>query len=356
MIVMADASPAFSIRRVLLLLAPVLLLAGIAAAYVVTLEPSAFPYKTKLRGYLRDGLVVPTKLSEGLVDLDGNLVADPAPAADQIDPPTLVFAVLGSDLEREKAEYADLVKHLEKETGKKVELIAVDDTRPTDLRDGTVHLANLATGSVSTAVNVGGAVPFCVMADEAGKFSYNMEIVVPVKSPITSPKQLKGTDVYFVSVYSLSGFKAPVVTLYEKFQLLPGRDYEPYLQGSQEMLAQGVASGRLKAAPVASDLLKRLIAQGRVDGKAIRSIYTSPESFPPACYAYSYRLKPELAKKLTDAFFSFSWEGSTLQKAYSPAGQTKFVRISYKDDWAPVRKMESSALELVQKLADDEKK
>ena len=353
---MTDASPVFSIRRVLILLVPVLVVAAVGAGYVARLEPSAFPYKTKLRGYLRDGLVVPTELGKGLVDADRNLVADPAPAAEQLDPATLVFAVLGSDLEREKAEYADLVKHLEKATGKKVELTAVEDAQPTDLRDGTIHLANLATGSVSTAVNLGGAVPFCVMADEAGKFSYNMEIIVPVKSPITTPAQLKGTEVYFVSVYSLSGFKAPVVTLWKKFDLQPGRDYEPYTQGSQEMLAQGVASGRLKAAPVASDLLKRLIAQGRVDGKAIRSIYTSPESFPPACYAYTYRLKPELAKKLTDAFFDFPWEGSSLQKAYSPAGQTKFVPISYKEDWAPVREMEQSALELVQQLAADEKK
>jgi phosphonate transport system substrate-binding protein len=106
---------------------------------------------------------------------------------------------------------------------------------------------------------------------------------------------------------------------------------------------------------VASDLLKRLIAQGRVDGKAIRTIYTSPESFPPACYATSYRLKPELAEKIKKAFFDFRWEGSSLQKAYSPAGQTKFVPISYKEAWAPVREMERSALELVQTLADEKK-
>jgi phosphonate transport system substrate-binding protein len=110
----------------------------------------------------------------------------------------------------------------------------------------------------------------------------------------------------------------------------------------------------LKAAPVASDLLKRMISQGRVDGKAIRSIYLS-EGYPPACYAYTYRLKPELADKVKKAFFDFRWEGSSLAAAYSPAGQTKFVPISYKEDWAPVRAMEQTALELVQKLAADEK-
>jgi phosphonate transport system substrate-binding protein len=352
---MADSSMSFSFRRLMVLLLPILAVAGIGAIYVARIEPKSFPYATKLRGFLRDGLVVPTKLDKGLVDLDGNLVADPPPVKEQLDPEKLVFSVLGSSLEREKEQYADLVKHLEKATGRKVELELIEDRRPGEFRNGEFHIANIATGSVSTFVNLGGAVPFCVMADDDGKFAYNMEIVVPVKSPIQTPAQLRGLDISFVSVYSLSGFKAPVVTLWKKFNLQPGRDYEPNMQGTHEMLVKGIASGQLKAAPVASDLLKRLIAQGVVDGKAIRSIYVSPESYPPACYAYSHRLKPELAKKVTDAFFSFPWEGTSLAKGYAPAGQTKFVPISYKEAWAPVREMEHSAQELVQQFADDKK-
>ena len=350
---MADSSAIFSFRRFMILLVPVLALAGIGAGYVVLISPQAYSYQMTMRGYLRNGLVVPTTLSKGLVDEDGDLVADPPPVSEQLDPETLVFSILDSNLDREKSNYGDLVKHLEMATGKKIELDAIEDRKPNDLREGKIHIANIATGSVSTFVNVGGAVPFCVMADDAGKFGYNMEIIVPVKSPIRTPADLRGLRVSFVSVYSLSGFKAPVVTLWKKFGLQPGRDYEPNTQGTPKMLAKGIASGQLKAAPVASDLLKRLIAQGRVDGKAIRSIYVSPESYPPACYAYSHRLKPELAKKVTDAFFSFKWEGTELEKAYAPAGQSKFVPVSYKKDWAPVRDMEHSAQELVQQIADE---
>jgi phosphonate transport system substrate-binding protein len=354
MTAMADSS-SFSIKRLLILVVPILVVAGVGFGFVAMIEPKAFPFKTKLRDFLRDGLVVPTQLDKGFVDADGNLVADPAPASEQIDPPTLVFGVLGDTLDREQEEYADLIKHIEKATGKKVVLELNDEMKPSDLREGHIHLANLGTGSVSTFVNLGGAVPFCVMADSAGKFAYNMEIIVPASSPIKSPADLKHKDISFVSVYSLSGFKAPVVTLWEEFGLQPGRDYEPNMQGSHEMLVKGVAAGQLKAAPVANDLLKRMVAQGRVDGKAIRSIYVSPESFPPACYAYTNRLKPELAAKLKAAFFSFPWEGSSLAKAYSPAGQTKFAPISYKEDWAPVRKLERSALDLVQQLAEEKK-
>ena len=312
-----------------------------------------------MRGFLRDGLVVPTELGKGLVDADGNLVADPPPEAEQLDPSELKFAVLGSDLDEEKAQYADFVKHLESATGRKVELTLVEDMKPSDLRDGTVHLVNLATGSVSTWVNLGGAVPFCVMADEKGKFAYKVEFIVPANSPIRSPGDFRGKEISFVSVSSMSGFKAPVVTLWKKFDLQPGRDYDMRAQASQKMLVSGIAKGDLKAGSIASDLLKRMIAHGKEDGtldeKSIRRIYESPEEYPPACYAYSHRLKPELAKKIQDAFFNFKWEGTSLEKAYKAAGQTKFVPISYKEHWAPVRAMEKTAEELVTRLAEEKK-
>jgi len=73
-------------------------------------------------------------------------------------------------------------------------------------------------------------------------------------------------------------------------------------------------------------LLKRLIASGEVDAKAIRTIYES-SSFPPACFGYAHQLKPELAEKIKKAFFDFKWKGTSLEKAYAAAGQSKFVPI-----------------------------
>ena len=36
------------------------------------------------------------------------------------------------------------------------------------------------------------------------------------------------------------------------------------------------------------------------------------DSFPSTGYGYVYNLKPELAKKVEEAFFTFPWEGSAL--------------------------------------------
>src|SRR5262249_52506838 len=158
------------------------------------------------------------------------------------------------------------------------------------------------------AVNAGGAAPFCVMGDESGKFGYRMEIIVPASSELKTPADLKGKRLTLVAG-SHSGFKAPVVILWEQFDLQPGRDYVPDMEGSHDVVAKGVAANRIGAGAVAGDLLKRLIARGDVDGASIRTIFTSSE-FPPACYAHAHQLKPELAAKIRSAFLEFPWANS----------------------------------------------
>jgi phosphonate transport system substrate-binding protein len=339
----------FSLRNVLVITLPLAILAGAAIWYFnEQAERQLQPVKTDQRSFLRYNLVVPTALDEGLVDGDDDLVAaPPKDPAKLIDPETLVFALLS---EKEEPHFADFADYLEKRTGKKVKLLAWEerlDSQMDALRNGELHIAALSTGSVSLGVNKGGFIPVCVMADDAGKFGYNMELIVPAASTIKSPKDLKGKNIGFVSSYSHSGFKAPVLILWKEFGLNMGTDYDFTNQGSQETVVENVAKGQLVAGAVANDLLKRMIAAKEIDGNAIRSIYTS-ETFPTACYGYAHQLKPELAEKVKAAFLEFPWRGSSLEKAFGPAGQTKFVPVTYKDDWATIRRMEQEALKLIE--------
>jgi phosphonate transport system substrate-binding protein len=338
----------FSLRNVLVIVVPAAILALGLQWYLYQRAERTEP-QVPPETFLQLNLVAPTKLDDGFLDEDTDLVADaPKDAKNQIDPETLVFAVLGQEVDEERPIYADFVKHLESATGKKIELTVPDSVNEQneDLRDGKLHLVALNTGSVSAAVNKGGVVPFCVMADGSGKFGYEMQIIVPASSAIKTPADLKGASIGFVSPYSHSGFKAPIVTLWDKFKLLPGRDYQASNLGSQDVVARGVAKGELKAGAVASDLLKRLIASGKVEEKSIRTIYTSG-SFPSACYGYAHQLKPELAAKIKSAFFDFDWKGTALEKQYAAAGYSKFVPISYKGEWAPVRALDEQAAQLV---------
>ncbi len=63
-----------------------------------------------------------------------------------------------------------------------------------------------------------------------------------------------------------------------------------------------------------------------------RSIYKS-QTFPTTGYGYVYNLKPELAAKVKEAFFTFHWEGTELLKEFekSEPPQEKFLPITFKD-------------------------
>lgn len=367
---MSTTSPSFSFRNVLLLVVPLALLTILGFGYAyrdVTLET---PKQAGLPvAFLKMHLVSPRSLDEGLVDADGDMVADaPKDAALQVDPETLVFNVLGENSDEEKKTFQDFVTHLEKATGKKVALDIWPESYSFDnqlqaVRKGDVHLVALSTGSVSAGVNRGGAVPFAVIANDEGKFGYHVELVVPASSTVTKPEELKGKRLSVVSPESMSSFKAPVVILWKEFGLQPGRDYQPQIEASRMDIIESIAKGedkKVQAGSIASDYLSRGISKfaqsdwakdQKLDAdavrKKIRTIYTSPTTFPPECYAHCHQLKPELAKKVAEAFVTFHFAKTSLADRYAVSGQTKFVPISYKTDWAPVRAMEDTATQLL---------
>ena len=61
-------------------------------------------------------------------------------------------------------------------------------------------------------------------------------------------------------------------------------------------------------------------------------------------YGYVYNLKPELAAKVKDAFFSFNWEGTSLEKEFNKGQppQEKFMPINYKEYWQVVRDIDQA--------------
>jgi phosphonate transport system substrate-binding protein len=337
-------------RRALLVGLPLaLLLGGVGVwAYAFVWAPAKrFDFLKSIRA----ALVSPDKLDEAFTDADGDLVADPpTDPAKWVDPPTLRFATLGPDFEREKKAWKDFLPHLAKVTGKKVELVppplggqgAIER-----MKEGTLHVLALSTGAVPRAVNTAGFVPVCVMADEKGNYAYQMEILVPSDSPIQSTKDLRGTTLAFTSMSSLSSFKAPLVLLWKEHGMLPRRDYEFLIVSSQEQAIRGVVEKEYQAVAVANDLLQRVVASRGLDARRYRSIYKS-DSYPPACFGHVHDLAPATAKKVREAFLTFPWPGTSLAEAYKAANQTRFVAISYKKDWESVRAVDQAIRAMVE--------
>jgi len=82
-----------------------------------------------------------------------------------------------------------------------------------------------------------------------------------------------------------------------------------------------------------------MAARKVVDASKLRSIYKS-QTFPTTGYGHVYNLKPELAAKVKEAFFSFPWEGSKLKAEFKK--EDKFVPITYQRHWAVIRKIDAA--------------
>jgi phosphonate transport system substrate-binding protein len=284
-----------------------------------------------LRGILEEG-------GEKLPDANGDLVpVAPSDPAKQLDPPTLVFDPLTGGSPDAAAAWKEFTDHLGRVTGKRVEFRNLDSfpMERQELKEDKLHVAGFSTGAVPAAVHAG-FVPVCVPAAADGSFGLQMEVLVPANSSIKTVRDLKGHELTLTSAESMTGFKLPVVVLKDEFGMQPGKDYRAGRSGGHVQSIQGLVEGRFQAVAVASDMRQRAEARGALKPDQFRSIYQSP-TVPPGCYGYHYRLKPELAQKVREAFLSFDFKGTGLEKLFGPSGQTKFVPIDYKKDWQAVR-------------------
>ncbi len=286
-------------------------------------------------------------LDQRFTDADGDLVADaPKDPKQFVDPPVLIFSYTPVE---DPAVYAKVwdgfVKHLEKVTGKKVQFFPVQSNAAQleAMRAGRLHVSGFNTGSNPLAVNCAGFVPFAMMASRDNAYGYEMEIITFPGSGVTKVEDIKGKKMAFTSQTSNSGFKAPSALLRQKFGLEAGKDFEPVFSGKHDNSIVGVANKDYPAAAVANSVMQRMMARGVVKKDQIVTIYKS-QTFPTTGYGYVYNLKPELAAKVKEAFFSFTWEGSDLLKEFetSEPPQQKFMPITYKEHWQVVRDIDGA--------------
>ncbi len=275
-------------------------------------------------------------------DSNGDLLADtPTDPKEWVDPAVLVFAYTPVEDPSVYAKVWDgFIQHLSKATGKRVQFFPVQSNAAQieAMRAGRLHVAGFNTGSTPLAVNCAGFVPFAMMASKDGSYGYEMEIITYPGSGIEKIEDIRGKKMAFTAETSNSGFKAPSALLRDQFKMEAGKDYTPVFSGKHDNSVLGVANKDYPAAAIANSVKKRMEARGVVKPDATKVIYKS-QTFPTTAYGYVYNLKPELATKVKEAFFSFPWEGSELAKEFnkSEPPQEKFIPISYKEAWQVVR-------------------
>ncbi|KGK43197.1 phosphonate ABC transporter substrate-binding protein [Nitrincola sp. A-D6] len=288
---------------------------------------------------------VANDLSSRFTDTNGDLVADaPTDPKDWVDPATLVFAYTPVE---DPAVYAQVwdgfLKHMESVTGKRVQFFPVQSNAAQleAMRAGRLHVAGFNTGSNPLAVSCAGFVPFTMMASEDGSFGYEMEIITYPDSGIETVADIKGRSLAFSAPTSNSGFKAPSALLEAEFGMIAERDFDPSFSGGHDNSILGVVNKDYDAAAVANSVLNRMILRDVVKSDSYTTVYKS-QTFPTTGYGYVYNLKPELAEKVKQAFFTYDWEGSALQEEFKNSGEAQFIPITYQQHWEVVRTIDKA--------------
>lgn len=285
------------------------------------------------------------QLSPRYQDQDGDLVADlPVDPARWRDPRILIFAYTPvEDPALYSQVWDEFISHVENLTGKEIRFFPVQSNAAQleAMRAGRLHIAGFNTGSTPVAVNCVGFVPFAMMAAADGSYGYEMEILTFPDSGIATPADLRGRQLAFTSPTSNSGFKAPSTLLQNEFGLVADRDYRTAYSGSHDNSILGVVNGDYEAAAIANEVLKRMLGRDVVRAEQYRSIYRSL-TFPTTAYGVSHNLSPELSAKIREAFFSFNWEGTALQREFADAGMAQFIPISYQQHWQVIRDIDEA--------------
>jgi phosphonate transport system substrate-binding protein len=271
-------------------------------------------------------------------DENKDLVADvPTDAKRLKNPSTLVFTYTPVE---DPAVYENIFKpftdYLGKCTGKRVVFYQVQSNAAEieAMRSGRLHVGGFSTGPTNYAVNLAGAVPFAVKGSAKELQGYNLIMIVKKDSPYQKPADLKGKKVAHVQPSSNSGNLAPRA-LFPALGLTPDQDYKVLYSGKHDNSIVGVSTGDYDAAPVASDVFKRMAARGQIKEDDFRIIWRS-EMFPTSSFAYAHDLEPKLRDTLVKCFYDYRFPAE-MQKAFD--GADRFFPITYQKDWAIVRKV-----------------
>ena len=284
-------------------------------------------------------------LDSRFVDADGDLVADiPSDPTEWVDPATLVFAYTPVE---DPAVYEDVwvefLDHLSEVTGKQIQFFPVQSNAAQleAMRAGRLHVAAVNTGGNPIAVACAGFRPFAMMAGKDGAFGYEMEIITYPGSGIETLQDLDGRQLAFTSETSNSGFKAPQALLESEFGLLVDDNYTPAFSGGHDNSILGVANKDYDAAAIANSVLTRMEARGVVSRDDLVTIYKS-DTFPTSGYGTVYNLHPDLQASIQEAFFSFEWEGTGLEREFSPQGEEQFIPITFQENWSVIRQIDAA--------------
>ena len=272
-------------------------------------------------------------------DANGDLLADPPSDSSQwLDPGTLIFSYTAvEDPSVYENVFSELMEHIAKKTGKRVKWYGPESyaAQVEAMRSGRLHVSGFAAGATVYGVNLGGFHPVAMMGNKDGTFrGYKLWLITHKDSDIKTVKDLKGRKIAHVTPSSNSGNQAPRA-LFKNMGIVPDEDYEVIYSGKHDNSIMGVVNRDYDAAPVASTVMQRMVERGIFEASEVRIIWES-DQFPGTSYGYIYNLAPNLQEKVREAFLTFDWAGTGLEKDFGKRADA-FIPVDYVKNWQVIR-------------------
>jgi phosphonate transport system substrate-binding protein len=277
-------------------------------------------------------------------DEDGDLLADTPKSPDQwLDPDTLVFSYTAvEDPSVYENVFSELMNYIALKTGKKVKWYGPESyaAQVEAMRSGRLHVSGFAAGATVYGVNLGGFHPLAMMGNKDGTFrGYQLWLITQKDSDIKTVKDLKGRKVAHVTPSSNSGNQAPRA-LFKSMGVEPDVDYTVVYSGKHDNSIMGVVNKDYDAAPVASTVMQRMMERGVFEPSEVRIIWKS-DQFPGTSYGCVYNLSPKLQEKIKDAFLTFDWKGTGLEKDFGKRADS-FIAVDYAKHWNVIRTIQKA--------------
>lgn len=249
----------------------------------------------------------------------------PGHAADP-NPDTLKVALLPDENASELIKRNQPLKdHLEKELGKKIQLIVTTDysSMIEAMRFGRIDLAYFGPLSYVLAKSKADIEPFAAMVSD-GKPTYRSVVIANVNANVNSLGDIKGKKVAFGDRASTSSHLIPK-TLMAEAGVVHDRDYREHFVGSHDAVAVNVANGNAEVGGLSEVIWKALLERKLVDASKVKAVAYSKE-YPQYPWTMRTDLKPELKEKIRATFVNL--KDPAVLKNFKASG---FAPITDKD-------------------------
>jgi phosphonate transport system substrate-binding protein len=230
-------------------------------------------------------------------------ISSTTPAADKTDPDLFKVALLPDESASTVIKNNQGLKaYLEKELGKKVELVVTTDysSMIEAMRHGRLDLAYFGPLSYVLAKSKSNIEPFSARLHK-GSTTYQAVVIGNTAAGIAKLEDIKGRNMAYGDTASTSSHLIPKSMLAAK-GLETKKDYKEHFLGSHDAVALAVQNGHAQAGGLSKIIFETLVEKGIINKNSVKVIAVS-KPYPEYPWAMRADLSPSVKEKVKKAFY-----------------------------------------------------